>query len=224
MLIQGVLAFGLVAVITLMMVMPGALARSPGIGVHYLPGSNIIRETDRLGSTIAASVITPHAKVVSVDNLQEARRLAGFQFKIPAWIPANFVLERTVRMAGTQEYKDFDRTALFGKEIFIQPYAVGLTYRDTRSQRKIQLWVVRSDFWSDPLPPSEIGKGSYEDLKVNGLSGGLVQGQWDTRSGRWNYYRGGFLIWVAEGLRYYLVMTGGSLVEADLIKMAGTFK
>lgn len=223
-LFKGVIAFSLVAVFTLMMLIPGALARSLGPNVHYLPGSTILRETDRLGSSLAYSVATPHGKVVSVQNLLDARRLAGFQFRVPSWLPENIVQEGTVRLAGVQDGKDIDRTAVPGKEIYIQPYAIGLTYRDTRSPRKIQLWVVRSDFWNDSLPPSEIGKGSYEDVKINELSGALVQGQWNSQSGRWNYYRGGFLLWVSGGLRYYLVTTGVPLAESDLLKMASSIK
>ena len=220
-LLQGFLALSLVVVLTLAVVIPGALARPLGSGAHYLPASTVLLETSQRGSSQAPTPALARTRVVTVNSLADARRLAGFRFNVPDWAPQGMVLESSVKMAGVQEFNDEDRTAIRGQEIFIKPYAVGLTYHDTHGPRRIQFWVVRSEIWSEPIPPKEIGKGSFEAVKINGLPGGLVQGQW-SGSGSWNYYRGGFLLWVAEGLRYYVVLNGAPLVDSDLLKIASS--
>lgn len=220
--VQGISAALMVLAMTLL-IMPGVFAGALGVTTHYVSGLTV-QEVDRYTADQTSTPSDRHIRLEPVVSLVEARRIAGFQFQSPNWIPENFVAQKTVMMAGQADTREVDRTALPGKEIYLQPSAVGITYRDTRSPRRIQVWAVRSGFKFDNLPSLSVGRGSFEMVSIHLRPAALVIGQWNNKTQRWDNARGGYLAWGEEGINYYLVVTGGRLSKADLMKMAQSIK
>lgn len=215
--VQGMAAFTIVFVLTLI-ILPGVLAGPIRTNLHTLPGLTF-REVDRTPVTTAINP-NPLIKKAQVASLQDARRTASFPIDIPSWTPENFVMQNTVNLVGSLDNKEVDRTAVPGKEIYFEPYAVGITWRDSRTPRRIQLWVVKHGIWFEGLPNPSIGRGSYQATDINLCSGALIEGQWNPQTHRWDNSRGGYLVWVAPDLDYYLVASNGRFPTEDLKRMA----
>lgn len=219
--VQGIAALSIVFLLTLA-VLPGVLAGPIRANLHTLPGLTF-REMDRAPGTPAVNT-NPWIKRAQLASLQDARRTAGFPIDMPSWTPENFVIQNSVSLVGLLDNKEVDRTAVPGKEIYFEPYAVGITWRDSLTPRRIQLWVVKHGVWFDGLPSTSIGRGSYQSTYINFCAGALIQGQWNPQTQRWDTAHGGYLVWTEPDLDYYLVVTNGRFPTEDLKRMALAIK
>jgi hypothetical protein len=219
--VQGITSLSIVFLLTLA-ILPSVLAGPVRANLHTLPGLTF-REMDRAPVTLSANT-NPWIKKAQLASLQDARRTAGFPIETPSWTPENLVMQSSVSMVGVLNDKQVDRTAVPGKEIYFEPYAVGITWRDPITPRRIQLWVVKHGVWFDGLPLTSIGRGSFQPIFINLCAGALIQGQWNPQTNRWDNAHGGYLVWVEPDLDYYLVVTNGSFPTEDLKRMALAIK
>jgi hypothetical protein len=219
--VQGMAALSIVVLLTLV-ILPGVLAGPIRPILHILPGVTF-REMDYAPATAVVNT-NPSIKKAQAASLQDARQTVGFPIVLPAWIPENLVMQKTVSLVGLLDNKVVDRTAVPGKEIYLEPYAVGITWRDTSTPRRIQLWMVKHGVRFDGLPPTTIGRGSYQAININLCTGAVIQGQWNPQTNRWDNTHGGFLVWVEPDLDYYLVVTNGRFPTEDLKRMALAIK
>ena len=160
-------------------------------------------------------------------SIEDAKAQSGFEFKVPAWVPSDFILEGA-SLFNKSDF-GFDRINIF----WSQDNSVGEPRKLAFQAYNTKTWIM-DDFRYVPFG-MYVGDKSAKLTEINGIPAILIYGDWDfqkhpetSSSGNeelaWNKDAALQLLWREGEVVYRIYTVDPSLSPDDLVRMAESIR
>ncbi len=133
-------------------------------------GAFTFKETEQFPD-LGKNAIYLQGQMVSLD---QAREMAPYALKVPAWVPAGFIMDKDVLI-----HKDED---VGGTRILVRAVPVTMTWRHGQG---VPI-ALTQELASGPVGPGQVGPGSVKEVKVHAEPAALVRGVWNAQTQTWS--------------------------------------
>lgn len=181
-----------------------------------------VQERNSTDSILIGSV-PPSFFASSLLSIEEAKTQAGYEFKVPTWVPQGFNLKGA--SVFNESASDYSRVYIFWKQGGIPHTPGALAFQAFYTKMLIMDKYYPASFGMI------VGRGSTKMTRVNNIQAVLIHGDWDYKKVfeslpsvdngyEWDKQAALQLLWREGEIVYRIYAIGSSASADDLIRMA----